>query len=59
MVTGPTPGESFHLPVVYLPSGMGGCTHSLEGFCLCEGIQTDCDGEGTDQSRDLSHHTLG
>lgn len=33
-------------------------THSLEGFYLCEDIQIDCDGEGTAQSHDLSHHTL-
>ncbi|KAG7220413.1 hypothetical protein INR49_018251 [Caranx melampygus] len=36
-----------------------GCTHSLEGFGLCEDIQTDCDDEGTDRSHDLSHRTLG
>ena len=34
-------------------------THSLEGFCLYEDIQIDCGGEGTAQSHDLSHHTLG
>lgn len=35
------------------------CTHSPEGFGLCEDIQIDCDGEGTAQSHDLSHHILG
>ncbi|KAG7233090.1 hypothetical protein INR49_007500 [Caranx melampygus] len=40
-------------------SGTRVCTHSLEGFGLCEDIQTDCDDEGTDRSHDLSHRTLG
>lgn len=34
-------------------------THSLGGFDLCEDIQTGCGGEGTAQSHDLYHHTLG
>lgn len=35
------------------------CTHSLEEFCLCEDIQTDCGGEDIAPSHDQSRHSLG